>query len=78
MYVSHHAGEWIEITCWIVTVTVLIVSPHAGEWIEIHMSSSSGSRFQVSPHAGEWIEIWFGGWTDKVDMSLPMRESGLK
>ena len=54
------------------------VAPHAGAWIETIHTSSKPTPGWVAPHAGAWIETKLSVEFGIYNMSLPMRERGLK
>ena len=55
-----------------------LVAPHAGAWIETFLITSTIYKNGVAPHAGAWIETFYLLSWLKFDLSLPMRERGLK
>ena len=73
-----HAGTWIEIKASALDVTLLTVVPHAGTWIEITGVADNTATVVVVPHAGTWIEILMYDLVNKLFMSFPTRERGLK
>ena len=54
------------------------VTPCAGVWIEITLPGGLFAALAVTPCAGVWIEIWLYFNVQKRDLSLPVRECGLK
>ncbi len=54
------------------------VAPRAGAWIEIPSSSQFGGAGLVAPRAGAWIEIPQRLRCTSGNVSLPVRERGLK
>ena len=55
------------------------VAPHAGAWVETNLGSSKSIMGQqVAPHAGAWVETTCMVNFTYVNLSLPMRERGLK
>jgi len=58
MYVTPHAGVWIEIQYAASVASSLKVTPHAGVWIEmLVIDIPEEQQIEVTPHAGVWIEI---------------------
>ena len=54
------------------------VTPHAGVWIETYKIAIFNRKAGVTPHAGVWIETYITRPSLCSDLSLPMRECGLK
>ena len=55
------------------------VAPLAGAWIEIQGKVTIITSNMVAPLAGAWIEInGYFVFNEKSNMSLPLRERGLK
>ena len=55
-----------------------MVAPFAGAWIEIKGRVKAKKKGSVAPFAGAWIEITKEKAMKVLDMSLPLRERGLK
>ena len=54
------------------------VAPLAGAWIEIQMYGVEIKLPYVAPLAGAWIEIILTRFCANTNLSLPLRERGLK
>ena len=54
------------------------VAPFTGAWIEICLSLTATGMTGVAPFTGAWIEISEDDLEDRLSMSLPSRERGLK
>ena len=72
------AGVWIEINKVEAIKNAITVTPLAGVWIEILHRWPCGDSTRVTPLAGVWIEIYIKSGQISADLSLPLRECGLK
>ena len=57
---------------------IFAVTPLAGVWIEINLFEQNDDDVIVTPLAGVWIEMDLKKRKEKLIMSLPLRECGLK
>ena len=76
--VTPFAGVWIEIGLHAPSKHEYGVTPFAGVWIEIAPDPALRNTLEVTPFAGVWIEIRNRRLLDFREMSLPLRECGLK
>ena len=63
---------------WWVTLEQLDVAPRAGAWIETVYKIDALVSDHVAPRAGAWIETFAQMSLEHQNMSLPVRERGLK
>ena len=59
-------------------VSMGVVTPYAGVWIEIRSQCHTIICYTVTPYAGVWIEISICAVMERLTLSLPTRECGLK